>query len=451
MSVLLTQNEVETAPASAVAGESPFTRAHDARAQTVASLTSVPTSERTLRILWIADVDYRLGVAQGSNLRLINFAREVRAQGHAAYFAVPKRNGDDAVEKQKFLERLKTENVITDHFSIEYRHPKAKGKLAHIAFYPGAANLLLRSAQQSLADELDRMVAANAIDVCIFMSRDLLFALPSLKSTTTIVDWIDSYFLYHLREARFHVKRARPLKVLRSLQLAAESWIHERYYSRRADLSLAVSPVDQRYISRQSNSHVVANGVASLPSVSSPKVKGQLIFTGNMDFPPNYQSALWFIDEVFPLLRARSNVHLVIAGANPIGELLARADEQIHITGYIEDMRKEIAQSELYVAPLITGGGFKNKVVEAIASGTFVIGTSFATEFLPAEARACIPTADSADQLAKAIVNYLDGPERHAPKLEKLRRIVTEEFSWNLSARKFVDIIRPKAFADSRS
>jgi hypothetical protein len=32
-------------------------------------------------------------------------------------------------------------------------------------------------------------------------------------------------------------------------------------------------------------------------------VKGQLIFTGNMDFPPNYQSALWFIDEVFPLLK----------------------------------------------------------------------------------------------------------------------------------------------------
>jgi hypothetical protein len=53
--------------------------------------------------------------------------------------------------------------------------------------------LLLRRAQQRLIEELEQIVSAHEIDVCIFMSRDLLFALPAINSTTTtIVDWVDS-------------------------------------------------------------------------------------------------------------------------------------------------------------------------------------------------------------------------------------------------------------------
>ncbi|HXT63350.1 MAG TPA: glycosyltransferase [Pyrinomonadaceae bacterium] len=434
MTVLLADTEFETAPANAVA-EFPFARANNLqRAQKTAPLKSAPKSERALKILWIADVDYRLGAAHGGNLRLISFARQVRAQGHEVYFAVPKRKADDDAEKQKFLERLKAQGVITDYFSIEYRHPKVKGKLAHLALYPGAANLVLGSAQRSFADDLNSIISANPIDVCIFMSRDLLFALPAIGSTTTIVDWVDSYFLYHLREARLHVKRARLSKLLRSMQLAAEAWIHERYYSRQADLSLAVSPVDQRYISREPNSQVVANGVASLRAVSVAKTKGQLIFTGNMDFPPNYQSALWFIDEVFPLLQQRADIRLVIAGANPVPELTARANERIQVTGYVEDLALQIAQSELYVAPLVCGSGFKNKVVEAVANGTYVIGTTMAVEFLDSEIRRRLLVADSPRTMADAILTYLDSPKAFETNLEEVRRLVAEELTWEAQA-----------------
>ena len=435
MTVLLADTEFETAPATAVAAEFPFARAHNVRrAQGTAPPKSVPKSERTLKILWIADVDYRLGAAHGGNLRLISFARQVRAQGHEAYFAVPKRKADDGAQKQKFLERLKEQDVITDFFSIEYRHPKGKGKLAHLALYPGAANLVLRSAQRSFVDDLNSIISANAIDVCIFMSRDLLFALPAIESTTTIVDWVDSYFLYHLREARLHLKRARLSKLLRSLQLAAEAWIHERYYSRRADLSLAVSPVDHSYISRETNSHVVANGVASLRSVSVAKVKGQLIFTGNMDFPPNYQSALWFIDEVFPLLQQRTDIRLVIAGANPVPELAARANERIQITGYVADLSLQIAQSELYVAPLVCGSGFKNKVVEAIANGTYVIGTKMAVEFLDPDIRRRLLVADSPGAMANAILRYFDDPKAFERNLREVQELVAEKLTWEAQA-----------------
>src|SRR5205807_1045507 len=118
-----------------------------------------------------------------------------------------------------------------------------------------------------------------------------------------------------------------------------------------------------------------------------------------MDFPPNYESAIWFIDHVFPLLRDHRDAHLVIAGANPVKELSARAGERVEVTGYREELRQEIARSELYVAPLICGGGFKNKVLEAIASGTYLVGTSMAVEFLGGNAKKLFLVADTPRQM----------------------------------------------------
>lgn len=440
MAVLLAQEEIETTAANAVVGKRLVASSRNAqRARRHAPIDPVP-KQHPLKFLWIADVDYRLGVAHGGNLRLINFAKELRAHSHETYFAVPKRKTDDEADKQKFLALLKEQGIINDYFLVEYRHPKAKGKLAHLALHPGLANSILRAEQQSLLDDLKHIVAAHAIDVCIFMSRDLLFALPAIGATS-IIDWVDSYSLYHLREARLNLKASRPLKLLRSLQLAAEAFIHEKYYSRRANLSLTVSPIDRSYIGRTPTSRVIANGVTSSISSSPTKVKGQLIFSGNMDFPPNYRSALWFIDKVFPLLQHCRDIRLVVAGANPVPELAARASERIEITGYVEDLSRMIAQSELYVAPLVCGSGFKNKVVEAVANGTYVVGTSMAVEFLPPDIRKHVMVADSPRAIADSILEYLDDPKAFEPQLIEVQRLVAEKLTWKAQASELLRLV----------
>lgn len=73
------------------------------------------------------------------------------------------------------------------------------------------------------------------------------------------------------------------------------------------------------------------------------------------------------LDHVFPgLLEQLPDAQLVIAGANPPAFLKARASPNIAITLYAEDLNREIARSALYVAPLTTGSGFKNKIVECL-------------------------------------------------------------------------------------
>ena len=108
--------------------------------------------------------------------------------------------------------------------------------------------------------------------------------------------------------------------------------------------------------------------------------------------------------------------------------------------GYVENLRQEIARSELYVAPLICGGGFKNKVVEAISSGTFVVATSMAVEFFDPKVRKHLLVADTPQQMAGAILSYLQSPQDFAIKLKTLKRIIDEDFTWESKAKELVGI-----------
>jgi glycosyltransferase involved in cell wall biosynthesis len=162
-----------------------------------------------------------------------------------------------------------------------------------------------------------------------------------------------------------------------------------------------------------------------------------------MDFPPNYEAALWFLDHVFPLLlNRRPNVGFVIAGANPIPTLLERASEKVTITGYVENLNREIARSEIFVAPLISGGGFKNKLVEAIANRTSVVATSMAVEFLPAEIRGLLAVADSPVEMAEAIMAVWQQPQKAQAQAESLHDLVMAQFAWAAGAAKIVELAR---------
>ena len=415
------------------------------------SMLAIETAESQpqpkLRVMWLACPDYSLGVAHGGNLRLFNYARELVSQGHDVHLVVLQKKTDFEDERTSCLNELKRAKIITDFVELEYHHPRLRGKLSHLLFHPALVNRSLRKQQAPVIDAIRQIIAGRQINICVCSARDSLFVLPKIKKEVKcIIDWVDSYFLYHVRELRLHVKKLRALRFLKSLRLLAVAFVQERYYGRQCALNLTVSPVDKKYLDfangEPSKNHFLLNGVVAQRANGIPKIKGRLIFTGNMDFPPNYESAIWFIDRVFPLLRERSDVRLVIAGANPVPDLVARSSEQIEVTGYAENLRREIARSQLYVAPLICGGGFKNKVVEAITSGTYLVGTSLAVEFLGGRMRRLLTVADTPRQMAEAILTYLRAPQDFASRLETLKEIVDEEFTWRNKSKEFIEILR---------
>jgi glycosyltransferase involved in cell wall biosynthesis len=386
----------------------------------------------------------------GGSLRFFNLARELIALGHEVYFTSNRRPQDDPLAKEQFLATLRQDGAISGHLETAYQLPRWSGRMARLAVHPGLVNRALRRLQEPTRREVKQFVAAHRIDACVFGDRPMLFLMPELaRSMPAIIDWTDSYVLFWTRQIKVHVEHGHVAGLPYAVRRLSDAFVNERYYGRRSHLNLAVSPVDKHWLDiitgRPERNRVLLNGVR-LAAAAPPaaRLEDRLVFSGNMSFPPNYEGAIWFIDHVLPLLHERDHsIRFYVAGANPVPQLEQRRTRPgVEIAGFVPNLQDEIARSRVYVAPLISGGGFKNKILEAIAAGQFVIATTRAVEFLDPEIRRLLLLGDTPEALARHVLDYLANPGAFAERIAALQQIVHTQFTWKRRAAELLDMVQ---------
>lgn len=108
-----------------------------------------------------------------------------------------------------------------------------------------------------------------------------------------------------------------------------------------------------------------------------------ILFWGAMYRKENYEAAIWFIEEVMPLL-SELNLRFVIAGNRPPRKLVDMASEKVIVTGFVEDETVYFENSMCFVSPLLTGAGIKVKIIEALSMGIPVLTNDIGIEGIPA-------------------------------------------------------------------
>lgn len=109
-----------------------------------------------------------------------------------------------------------------------------------------------------------------------------------------------------------------------------------------------------------------------------------ILFYGAMNREENAEAAMWFINNVMPLLKD-APVRFVVIGNKPSQELQALANTQIVITGFVEDPSTYFKTGMCAVAPLLHGAGVKVKVIETLSAGLPVLTNKIGIEGIPAE------------------------------------------------------------------
>ena len=421
----------------------------DLAATTAATSTPIRKSvAEPMTFLWVINFDYPVRMHDGSTLRHVNYARELQASGHTVYFGV-KLDPKYRDESREWFRELREHGVISDFFELSYNPPPWRLRLAGITLHPYLANRILKAYQSETATAVSELIAKLEVNVLILSDRQFWFLADSRTPLETLlIDACDCVSLHLVRQTWRHVKARRFGRKHLMLRHALYTISEERYYARRGTAAMVVSPVDHDVLTRIAgdSSRVVTllNGVRFPPTRPAvQKIKNRVIFSGNMDFPPNHEAAIWFLDCVLPLVRKQvPDVQFVIAGANPLPCVKQRAVGNVVVTGYVEDLDKEIASSSLYVAPMVSGSGFKNKVVEAIANRTYVVATPMAVEFLDKDIRELIAVAQSPEQMAEMIVELLRNPTSCASRLSALYDRIALDFSWSRRADELLEIIR---------
>jgi glycosyltransferase involved in cell wall biosynthesis len=208
----------------------------------------------------------------------------------------------------------------------------------------------------------------------------------------------------------------------------------------RADL-LGASP--------RSRVEVVPNGVASdeLTLIPEPEGPPVLLFTGTLNHPPNAEGIEWFADEAWPAIRARRpDASLLVVGREPPPSVTRlRARPGIEVVGPVPDMRDWYAKATAVVVPLLSGGGSRLKILEAIACGRAVASTSAGAEGLDLEDGRELVIADGAEAFAAATLRLLEGPDLRAELAAAGRRAAEERYDWRVLGDRLESVLASAA------
>ncbi|AYO85923.1 glycosyltransferase [Methylobacterium brachiatum] len=222
---------------------------------------------------------------------------------------------------------------------------------------------------------------------------------PNAKIIFNTVD------LHGLRE-----KRAGYINNDRSMIVRSYKTLEREYYlARMADATLVVSFEERDMLSRVvpgSAIHVVPL-IRDVPGGKNPFYARESIgFIGGFNHAPNLDACIYFLDSIWPLVRAElPNVKFRIVGADLPDVLRQRNDPNIEFVGYVADLSTELDEFRLTVAPLRYGAGAKGKVASSLSHGVPCVATPVAAEGMQLESMNSILIGRDPGQFAKHVIN----------------------------------------------
>jgi len=293
-----------------------------------------------------------------------------------------------------------------------------------------------------LTDWVAQTLRRHEIDTIYVFSGQMGQYVPSAWQGQLVVDLVD------VDSAKFEAYAAD--------RLAPMSWIHSREarllrreedrLAARADHTLLVSEAEAALLwdrlppASGANVAVLGNGIDAhtfdpvrVAPHAALRVPGpHLVFTGQMDYPPNVSAALRAVDRLMPAIRAvLPEACLHVVGRAPVVELVARDGVNgARIWGEVPDVRPFVAAADLVLAPLEIARGVQNKVLEAMAMARPVLLTPAAATGLPGTDGIHFAAADSDAALVDRALQLLAAPEKAGKMGEAARALVVEQRSW---------------------
>ena len=391
-----------------------------------------------MKILWVK-AGGLLPLDSGGKIRSYNILREL-ARNHSVTFFSFHPEHEDAAHAE--LDRL-FERVV----SCPIKLPAAKSASEFLRYAASVFSpepyAIRKYCQPQVATELRKLARSRRFDVIVC---DFLVA-------AGVIPWeLDSPKVLFTHNVEAMIWK-RHCEIARNPLWKALSWREwqtmlraERKYLRKADHVLAVSQADRDFFAEfvpAAKLTVIPTGVdiEYFQPSNEPEDPQTLVFTGSMDWLPNEDGILFFVQEILPLVRAEvPSARLSVVGRKPsrkLQELAAANPQCLHLTGWVEDIRPYMAKGAVCVVPLRVGSGTRLKIFEAMAMGKAVVSTTIGAEGLPGRHGVELLLADSPADFAKCVTTLLHQDALRQRIGSAARALVETRYSWRSVAAEF--------------
>jgi glycosyltransferase involved in cell wall biosynthesis len=183
------------------------------------------------------------------------------------------------------------------------------------------------------------------------------------------------------------------------------------------------------------DAHIVPNTVPPSAERTSVRprrgvIRPRLIFVGHLGYQPNVRAIRELCREVMPLLaKACPDVTLTVAGRAPGRRVKRLEGPLVRVMADVPDLAELLSAAEITVIPLREGGGTRIKVLEAVASGVLVVATGLAVEGLELEDGRHFIRAETAQQMADAVLGLIRDPDRAERMRDEARDFIMKHYS----------------------
>lgn len=296
---------------------------------------------------------------------------------------------------------------------------------------------------RTLARWVRETITSRPIAAIVVFSGQMGQYVPSDFQGRVVIDLCD------VDSAKFEAYAAAGERVWLNAREARLLAAEEARLGARADATVLISEAEAAlYRARLPdaagvNVQVIGNGIDAgrfdpAAHAPHPGVAGtpgpHFVFTGQMDYRPNEQAALWVIEALLPHLRR----HLPGAMFHVVGRRPTRAVMGHHglpgvrVWGEVPDVRPFLVAADAVLAPLQQARGVQNKVLEAMAMARAVVLTpEAATGIAGADGTHWLVAPSEPEEMAAAIRRLFDDAGARERMGQAARRFVCEHHAWD--------------------
>lgn len=282
----------------------------------------------------------------------------------------------------------------------------------------GAPFLLARDDRAAMHGMVRRLVREQRITVIHVDQLNMMQFVPPDWNGPVILDEHNAVWE---RVERLHTHAPDPVRrwlLRREARLVQRS---EVAACERASAVLAVSEHDRDALTSATGgrAHVTVTPIAvdaaryeAIRHARNPQ-PNRLLTIGTMFSPPNAEGVGWWLREGYGRLRERCpDVRYDVVGARPPASIyrLATHAPGVRVHGYVADAMPFWTEASALAVPLLSGGGVRVKILEAMAAGVPVVSTTIGCEGLDVRDREHLLVADTPDAFARACAEVLADP-----------------------------------------
>ena len=161
-----------------------------------------------------------------------------------------------------------------------------------------------------------------------------------------------------------------------------------------------------------------------------------------MAYPPNINAAEYLVYKILPvLIQQKPDIKILIAGARPVSKIKKMQSKNVHISGWVDDIRTCYTQSRIFIAPMQIGTGLQNKLLEAMAMQLPCVSSEMANGALDATNGKEILLGHEPEEYVQHILHLLDDKQFADEIAMQGYNYVSANYNWSTLTEKINEII----------